>query len=59
MYLMEGTELLDAHVFNRRLETIVTYLKLKSIYYSTSFCRKIDNEFDRKKEMEVMREERE
>ena len=59
MYLMQGTEFLDDHVFNRRLQSSVTYLKLKSIYYSTSFCRKIDNEFDRKKEMEVMREERE
>ena len=33
------------------------YLELKSIYCSTSFCRKKDNQLDRKKEMETMNEE--
>ena len=36
-----------------------TYLKLKSIRCSTSFCHKNDILFDRKKELETMREERE
>ena len=35
------------------------YLELKSIRCSTSFCRKNDSQFDRKKELEAMREERE
>ena len=36
-----------------------TYLELKSIRYSTSFCRRNDSQFDRKKELEAMREEKE
>ena len=34
-------------------------LELKSMCCSTSFCRKNDSQFDRKKELEAMREERE
>ena len=36
-----------------------TYFELKSIHYLTSFCRKKDSQFDRKKETYVMKEERE
>ena len=35
------------------------YLELKSICCSTSFCSKKDSQFDRKKDLEGMREERE
>ena len=31
-----------------------TYLELKSMHCSTSFCHKKDSQFDRKKEMEAM-----
>ena len=36
-----------------------TYLELKSIHFPTSFSRKNDSQFDRKKELEAIREERE
>ena len=35
------------------------YIVIKSIHCSTSFSRKKDSEFDRKKEMYTMREEKE
>ena len=41
------------------LSHFYTYLELKSIRCSTSFCRKNDSQFDRKKELEAMRKERE
>ena len=58
MYLMDGRELL-----NLLLQTLIfrgllrflflslyyAYLELKSIHYSTSFCRKKDIQFNRKK----------
>ena len=73
MLLVEGRKLLDAQVFNGRqkllklsLQTFFSmdfwefcYLKLKNIRCSRSFCRKNDSQFDRKKELEAMREERE
>ena len=36
-----------------------THLDLKSIRCSTSFCRKNDSQFDRKKELQAMKDERE
>ena len=76
MYLMEGREQLDAHVFNGRQKIVkpivtnivvpwnfeiffsllYTYLELKSLYCSTNFCPKKYSQFDRKKEMEAMKE---
>ena len=38
---------------------IHTYMELKSIHYLISFCRKKDSQYDRKKETEAMKEERE
>ena len=38
---------------------LYTYVELKSIRGSTRFYRKNDSQFDRKKELEAMREERE
>ena len=38
---------------------LYTYVELKSIRGSTRFYRKNDSQFDRKKESEAMREERE
>ena len=35
------------------------YEQLKSIHYSTSFCRKKYSQFDSRKEMEAVREDRE
>ena len=67
MYLMEGRKLLDTNVFHGRQETdnpIVTNIavpwvfELKSIHSPTSFCRKKYSQFDRKKEIEAMKEER-
>ena len=68
MYLMEARELL-----NLSLPTLFfvdfsdfcffslfyTYLELKSRYCSTSFCRKKDSQFDRKKELKAIKDERE
>ena len=41
------------------ISNFCTYLELKCVCCSKSFCRKKDSEFDRKKEMEAMKEERE
>ena len=43
----------------RFFSDLYIYTELKSIRCSTSFCRKNDSQFDRKKKLEAMREERE
>ena len=70
MCLMESRKLLDAHVFNGQQEMakptlqaffslFYTYLELKNIHCSTSFCRKKDSHLYRKKETETIKEKRE
>ena len=67
MYLMEGRKLLDVQGSLQTFFSVdfwefcfsshfYTCLVLNSMH---SFCRKNDSQFDRKKELEAMREERE
>ena len=64
MYLMDGRKLINLSLptlfrgFLRFLFlfTIYKYLELKSIHCSTSFCSKKDSQFERREEMEAMKE---
>ena len=64
-HVLNGRQEIAKHIvtnFRRFLKlflfTLLNILKLKSIHCSTSFCRKKENQLDRKKEIEAMGEER-
>ena len=59
-YLMDDIKLLSVDFLHFCFFSLFhAYLELKSIHCSTSFCHRKDSQFDRKKEMETMRDKKE